>query len=157
MSKRTWQHPAPPADETTVSWRGLGQLQDTPEFREWLAREFPRGAAELEGEEEIETSRRSFLKLMGASTALAGFGLAACRRPEQYILPFAQAPEWLIPGKALYYASAMPRPQGATPRPGHVPGERGIAFCARPPYPGSNNFVGEARYGSEHFRFGFGF
>ena len=114
MSKRNWQHPEVPAGETTVSWRSAGQLEDTPAFREWLDREFPQGAAELEGEGEMETSRRSFLKLMGASTALAGFGMAACRRPETYIVPYTKAPEWVIPGKATYYASAMPRANGTS-------------------------------------------
>ncbi len=115
MSKRIWHHPEVPAGETTVAWRSVGQLEDTPDFREWLEREFPRGAAELQNEEDMETSRRSFLKLMGASTALAGFGMASCRRPETYIVPYANAPEWVIPGKATYYASAMPRATGATP------------------------------------------
>jgi molybdopterin-containing oxidoreductase family iron-sulfur binding subunit len=115
MSKRIWQHPELPADETTVSWRGVGQLENTAEFREWLEREFPRGAAEMADAEDAETSRRSFLKLMGASTALAGFGMAACRRPESHILPYAKAPEWVIPGKATYYASSFPRAFGATP------------------------------------------
>ncbi len=115
MSKFIWQHPEVPADETTVAWRSAGQLEDTPEFREWLDREFPQGAAEMADEGDMETSRRSFLKLMGASTALAGFGMAACRRPESYIVPYTKAPEWVIPGKATYYASAMPRANGATP------------------------------------------
>ncbi len=115
MSKRIWHHPEAPTDETTVAWRSTGQLENTAEFREWLEREFPRGAAEMANEEEAETSRRSFLKLMGASTALAGFGMAACRRPEAHILPYAQAPEWVIPGKATYYASSFPRMGGATP------------------------------------------
>ncbi len=115
MSKRIWQHPDVPAGETTVSWRSVGQLEDTPAFREWLDREFPRGAAEMADGEDAETSRRSFLKLMGASTALAGFGMAACRRPESYIVPYAKAPEWIIPGTATYYASSMPRATGATP------------------------------------------
>jgi molybdopterin-containing oxidoreductase family iron-sulfur binding subunit len=115
MSKRIWHHPEVPADETTVAWRSAGQLEDTPEFRQWLDREFPQGAAEMADETEAETSRRSFLKLMGASTALAGFGMAACRRPEKHLVPYSQAPEWVIPGKATYYASAMPRPHGVTP------------------------------------------
>ncbi|MCH7225143.1 TAT-variant-translocated molybdopterin oxidoreductase [Haloferula sp. A504] len=115
MSKRIWQHPELPADENTVAWRSTGQLENTADFREWLEREFPRGAAEMANQEEAETSRRSFLKLMGASTALAGFGMAACRRPEAHILPYAQAPEWVIPGKATYYASSFPRMGGATP------------------------------------------
>ena len=115
MSKRIWQHPEVPAGETTVAWRSAGQLEDTPAFREWLDREFPQGAAEMADEGDMETSRRSFLKLMGASTALAGFGMAACRRPESYIVPYTKAPEWVIPGKATYYASSMPRANGATP------------------------------------------
>jgi molybdopterin-containing oxidoreductase family iron-sulfur binding subunit len=115
MSKRIWHHPEVPAGETTVAWRSAGQLEDTAEFRQWLDREFPQGAAEMANEEDAENSRRSFLKLMGASTALAGFGMAACRRPESYIVPYTKAPEWVIPGKATYYASSMPRAQGATP------------------------------------------
>ena len=115
MSKRIWNHPEIPADETTVAWRSPGQLADTPEFREWLEREFPQGAAEIAESEEIETTRRSVLKLMGASTALAGFGMAACRRPEAYLVPYTKAPEWVIPGKATYYATSRPRAAGATP------------------------------------------
>jgi MoCo/4Fe-4S cofactor protein with predicted Tat translocation signal len=115
MSKRVWHHPEIPAGETTVAWRSAGQLEDTAEFRQWMDREFPQGAAELANPEVDETSRRSFLKLMGASTALAGFGMAACRRPESYIVPYTKAPEWVIPGKATYYASSMPRSGGATP------------------------------------------
>ncbi len=115
MSKRIWQHPEVPADETTVAWRSEGQLQDSSTFRNWLEQEFPRGAAELANEGELETSRRSFMKLMGASTALAGLGMASCRRPESYIVPYTKAPEWVIPGKATYYASAMPSAKGAVP------------------------------------------
>jgi MoCo/4Fe-4S cofactor protein with predicted Tat translocation signal len=115
MSKRILHHPEVPANETTVSWRSPGQLEDTAEFRQWLDREFPQGAAEMDNPDDAENSRRTFLKLMGASTALAGFGMAACRRPESYIVPFTKAPEWVIPGKATYYASSMPRAHGATP------------------------------------------
>ena len=115
MSKRIWNHPEADAGNATVAWRSPGQLQDSPEFRTWLEREFPQGAAEMADGEDVETSRRSFLKLMGASTALAGFGMAACRRPESYIVPYTKAPEWVIPGKATYYASSMPRAGGATP------------------------------------------
>ena len=115
MSKRIWNHPEVPQDETTVSWRSPGQLNDTKEFRTWMDREFPRGAAEMENQDEMETSRRTFLKLMGSSTALAGFGMVACRRPEAYLVPYTEAPEWVIPGKATYYASSMPRAAGAVP------------------------------------------
>ena len=115
MSKRIWHHPEVPASETTTAWRSPGQLENSPMFRDWLDREFPNGTAEMSGPEEAENTRRSFLKLMGASSALAGFGMAACRRPETYIVPYTKAPEWVIPGKATYYASSMPRSGGATP------------------------------------------
>ncbi len=58
-------------------WKGLDELAATPEFRQWLEREFPAGASELEAD---GVSRRAFLQLMGASLGLAG--LAACHRPE---------------------------------------------------------------------------
>ena len=57
-------------------------------------------------DEDGGTSRRTFLKVMGASTALAG--LAGCRRPVETILPYARKPEEVIPGIPNYYATAMP-------------------------------------------------
>src|SRR6059058_4986106 len=109
--KRVFQHPPAPTSGRRY-WRSTDELADTPEFREWLEREFPSGADQLNGD---EWSRRSFLKLMGASFALAGFGLTSCRRPEAHLLPFSKSVEWAIPGKALYYATAMPRRNGALP------------------------------------------
>ncbi len=114
MSKPASPSPAASA-ATTVAWRSAGQLEDSAGFRRWLEREFPQGAAAMADTGEADVSRRSFLKLMGASTALAGLGMAACRRPESYIVPYTKAPEWVIPGKATYYASSMPRAHGATP------------------------------------------
>ncbi|WP_411845206.1 TAT-variant-translocated molybdopterin oxidoreductase [Roseibacillus persicicus] len=114
MSKRVWNHPEVPAGESaTQVWRSPGELEGNPLFQDWLEREFPEGG-ELTKEEQ-ELSRRNFVKLMGASSALAGLGLASCRRPETYIVPYTNAPEWIIPGKALFYATAMPRPTGAVP------------------------------------------
>ena len=109
--KRVFEHPPAPTTGKRY-WRSLGELSDTPEFRGWLEREFPAGAAQLEGD---EWSRRGFLKLMGASMALAGFGLSSCRRPEAHLVPFTKSVEWAIPGKPLYYATAMPRRTGALP------------------------------------------
>ncbi|MEX2580630.1 MAG: TAT-variant-translocated molybdopterin oxidoreductase [Verrucomicrobiales bacterium] len=102
--KRKWQHPAEP-DASRNHWRSLGELEDSSEFKGWLEREFPRGAAEMNLD---ETSRRSFVKLMGASTALAGFGVS-CSRPLQNLVPYNEHVEWVIPGKALYYSTAKPR------------------------------------------------
>ena len=102
--KRKWNHPTEPK-ASRQHWRSLGELEDSEEFQGWLEREFPQGAAELEMD---ETSRRSFVKLMGASTALAGFGVA-CSRPVRHLVPFNEHVEWVIPGKALYYSTAKPR------------------------------------------------
>ena len=109
--KRVFQHP--PAPKTGRKyWRSLDELRDTPEFREQLAREFPQGAAEFERD---ELSRRAFMRLMGASAALAGLTLTACRRPELFGVPYTKGVEWQIPGKPLHYATAMPRRGGALP------------------------------------------
>jgi len=54
----------------------------------------------------LDINRRSFLKLMAAPLALAG--LSACLpQPEERILPYTNAPEELLPGKPLFYATAM--------------------------------------------------
>ncbi len=83
-------------------WRGLEEVSATPEFNQWLHREFPQGAAEWTD----APSRRQFLKIMAASFALAG--VTACtRQPIEKILPYVKQPEELIPGIPLKYATAM--------------------------------------------------
>src|ERR1700747_3332393 len=109
--KRIFQHPPEPATGRRY-WRGLEELAETPEFKSWLEREFPEGAAELETD---GVSRRNFMRLMGASLALAGVGLSGCRRPESYIVPYTKSVEWLIPGKAVLYATSMPTRSGGLP------------------------------------------
>ena len=87
---------------TRTYWRSLGQLEETPESRAFLEREFPEGASELpEG-----ITRREMFTLMGASLSLAG--LAGCRRPVEEIVPFVTAPEDIVPGIPRYYATTMP-------------------------------------------------
>ncbi len=83
-------------------WRSLEELAQTEEFVALLQREFPRQATEWpEG-----LSRRHFLHLMGASLALAG--LSACtRQPTETIVPYVRQPEEIVPGKVLYFATAM--------------------------------------------------
>ncbi|HEY3782776.1 MAG TPA: TAT-variant-translocated molybdopterin oxidoreductase [Fimbriimonadaceae bacterium] len=82
-------------------WRGLEELVDTAEFQSWMEDEFPQRASIP------DVDRRTFLKLAGASLALAG--LAGCRSlPEERIVPYVKAPEDSLPGQELTYASTMP-------------------------------------------------
>jgi molybdopterin-containing oxidoreductase family iron-sulfur binding subunit len=84
-------------------WRSLEELADTPVFREFVAREFPQQAEEWN--DPIE--RRTFIKLMGASLALAGLSGCVFQPPEK-IVPNVKQPEEYVPGKALFYATAAP-------------------------------------------------
>jgi len=83
-------------------WRSLEELAGDPAFQEQVQREFPRGASEwLEG-----FSRRGFLQLMGASLALAG--LTSCtKQPLEPIVPYVRQPEEIVPGRPLFFATAM--------------------------------------------------
>ena len=92
-------------------WRSLEQLSDTPQFRQWMEREFPSGASELTD----PVSRRNFVKVMSASFLLAGLGATGCRRPVEKIYPFAKMPENYTFGVPQYFATAMPSRRGAVP------------------------------------------
>src|SRR5258707_2070290 len=109
--KRVFSHP-PEESSGKHYWRGSEELAKTPEFQQWMQREFPAGAAELETD---AVSRRNFMRLMGGSMALAGIGLSGCRRPESYIVPYTKSVEWLIPGKAVLYTTSMPTRSGGLP------------------------------------------
>ena len=141
--KRQFNHP--PAPKTGKRyWRSPEEFADTPAFREKLQREFPQGAAELEGD---EVSRRGFMKFMGASVALAGIGLTGCRRPDLHMVPFSKGVEWEIPGNALHYATTMVRRGGALPllattyngRPTKLEGNPNV-----PGYNGSTDIYGQS-------------
>ena len=84
-------------------WRSLDELSATEGFQDFLHREFPRQAGEWLDDE----GRRNFLKIMGASLALAGLG-ACTKQPTEYILPYVEEPEKLLAGKPLFYATAFP-------------------------------------------------
>src|SRR3984893_7464781 len=73
-------------------WRTLEELADQQAFGDLLEREFPRQASEWVD----PVTRRGFLKLAGASMALAG--LAGCtRQPPEQIPPLRLPPEQPIP------------------------------------------------------------
>jgi len=91
-------------------WRSVDELANTAEFQEAVEREFPSSAQEWVD----PVSRRGFMKLMGASMALAG--LAGCtKQPDEPIYPYVKAPEDLILGKPMYFATAHPFSTGAVP------------------------------------------
>jgi MoCo/4Fe-4S cofactor protein with predicted Tat translocation signal len=83
-------------------WRSLEELAGSREFREMMHREFPKGASEWVD----SVSRRGFLQLMGASLAMVG--MTGCTKlPLEEIVPYVRQPEQVIPGVAMYYATAF--------------------------------------------------
>src|SRR6202162_4559167 len=91
-------------------WRSLDELVDSPIFEEFVQREFPQQAEEWNDPVE----RRTFLKLMGASLALAGLSGCVIQPPEK-IVPYVKQPEEEIPGRGLYFATAFSLGGIATP------------------------------------------
>ena len=84
-------------------WQSLEELAGTPEFQKFLENEFPQGAAVSR----FGVDRREFLTLIAASLGLAG--LTACTPTDsEKIVPYVRPPEDSIPGKPLYFATAMP-------------------------------------------------
>ena len=83
-------------------WRSFEQLADTAAFQDYLRHEFPRQA----GEWMDAVGRRHFLKLMAASLGLAG-SMGCLRQPEEKIVPYVRQPEEIVPGKPLYFATAI--------------------------------------------------
>ena len=83
-------------------WRSLEELAGSPDFQEMLHREFPKGASEWLD----SVSRRGFLKLMGASLAMAG--MSACtKQPLEPIVPYVKQPEEVVPGRPMFFATAF--------------------------------------------------
>ncbi|MER2196540.1 TAT-variant-translocated molybdopterin oxidoreductase [Methylobacterium brachiatum] len=82
-------------------WRSLDAVADSPEFRDYLAAEFP-SAARLAASPE----RRGFLKLMAASFALGGLTACGGGASRDYEVPYVNQPERLVPGTDLSYASS---------------------------------------------------
>jgi len=105
-------HQAAPADPAGAPaawsdgrryWRSLDEMSGSKKFWDKVHREFPRFASVWTD----DLSRRSFLKVMGASVALAGS--AGCfKKPEQQIAPYVVQPEMMTPGIALHFATALP-------------------------------------------------
>src|SRR3989454_1404671 len=104
------QPPATAGGSDKTYWRSLEELADSPILEEFVRREFPQHAEEWNDPVE----RRTFLKLMGASLALAGLSGCVIQPPEK-IVPYVKQPEEETPGKGLYFATAFSLGGIATP------------------------------------------
>src|SRR5437868_2077768 len=104
------QPPATAGGSDKTYWRSLEELADSPIFEEFVQREFPHAAEEWNDPVE----RRTFLKLMGASLALAGLSGCVIQPPEK-VIPYVKQPEEENPGKGLWFATAFSLGGIATP------------------------------------------
>lgn len=139
--KFKFNHPEPKEGDRKY-WKSLDEAADTPEFRQWLEREFPAGAAEMSS-----MSRADFLKLGAASMLLAGFGLSGCSEPRQHILPYAKQPERIVPGVPIFYASSMPTAEENIPLVVETHGARPTKVEGNPSYEkngGATNIFAQA-------------
>ena len=93
-------------------WRSLEEYADGPDIRTEIEKEFPG----YNPDTIVALSRRSFMRLMGASLAMAGVGLAGCRRwPQEKLAPYTVNPKNRLPGVTEQYATIMDL--GGTARP----------------------------------------
>jgi MoCo/4Fe-4S cofactor protein with predicted Tat translocation signal len=95
--------------EQITYWRSIDNRRRTEEYMNYLHDEFAPDISEI-----TSMDRRSMLKFMGASVALAGVGVS-CRRPQHEILPYATQPAGFVPGKPHFFATAQPTPFGVNP------------------------------------------
>ena len=82
-------------------WRSLEEFVDAPEFEEFVKREYPDHAETWDD----SLSRRNFIKVMGASLALAGLSGCVIQPPEK-IVPYVSQPEGTLPGRPLFFATS---------------------------------------------------
>ncbi len=90
-------------------WKSVDEIDGAETFEQFLQREYPSQAHKFQD----PPQRREFLKLMGASLALAGVSASCTRQPKETIYAYARNPEQTLPGKPLFFATTMPWPSGA--------------------------------------------
>ena len=89
-------------------WKGLEELNQTPEFLEAKDKEFATDVTvdeflSDENLKETSTPRRDFLKFLGFSVAAAT--VASCEAPVTKAVPYVNKPVDVTPGMATWYAS----------------------------------------------------
>jgi molybdopterin-containing oxidoreductase family iron-sulfur binding subunit len=132
---------ATPTNGGKQYWRSLEELADSAVLREFVTREFPQQAQEWDD----PIQRRSFLKLMGASLALAGLSGCVYQPPEK-IVPYVKQPEDVVPGKSLFFATAFSLGGVAVPLLARANEGRPTKLEGNPDHP--NNRSGENDTGS---------
>jgi MoCo/4Fe-4S cofactor protein with predicted Tat translocation signal len=108
-----------PQDGAKVFWKSLEEKADLAGAQKRAEAEFPLGLEEAQmgtgrlvklrkgktDVNDVSVGRRGFMFFAGASAALLAEGCA--RRPVEKILPYAKAPEHILPGTTQYYASVI--------------------------------------------------
>jgi molybdopterin-containing oxidoreductase family iron-sulfur binding subunit len=84
-------------------WRGLEELNNSPEFIKNSLSEFPEVPSSKSDSDPEGSNRRDFLKYLGFSVAAAS--LAACETPIRKAIPYLIKPEDVDPSIANWYAS----------------------------------------------------
>ena len=113
-------------------WRSIEEHADTPEFKEFISQEYPHEIEEWDN----SLSRRNFVKVMGASLALAGLSGCVIQPPEK-IVPYVRQPEGSLPGKPMFYATAMSLSGVATGLLAKAYEHRPVKVEGNPDHPGS--------------------
>ncbi len=107
----------PKAANSKRLWRSIDELNDSPAFLARVKAEFPDvvdhwtvespETASTETLANADVSRRTFLGVMSAGMALLGMTGCSTRQPDQKILPYVNQPEYLVPGRPLFFASTL--------------------------------------------------
>ncbi len=92
----------PKIEHQNEYWVNLAQYNNDPQF--WKQAEAEFQSSPLRGEKEEGWARREFMKLMGASVAMATAGCV--RRPVQKIVPYNKQPEEVVLGITNDYSGA---------------------------------------------------
>jgi len=88
-------------------WRSLEERAETREARQAAHDEFKPGAMDPSDPPSTNLSRRTFLTLVGATTALAAT-VACDKKGRSTVVPYTKRPQEVVPGVANYYATSFP-------------------------------------------------